>query len=221
MPDEQPRRRARADADKQSRRRDLLQAAAHAFAGQPYAAVTVADIARGAGLAKGTVYLYFRTKEELFLQLVLEELEGWFSELGDELARAEGPQGEGPLARLLVRTLTGRGQLTRLLAILHLVLEQNVEAEVALGFKRTLLARTAAAGALLERRDPGLGPGDGLRFLLHLHAAAVGLHQMAHPSPEVAELLRRPELAPLRVDFAAALETHAAALLRGLRTRGA
>lgn len=220
MVDVQPRRRARADADKQSRRRDLLRAAAAAFADQSYAAVTVAEIARGAGLAKGTVYLYFETKEELFLQLVLEQLGEWLDEVERELTCDDALLGPEALARLLARTLARREQLTRLLAILHVVLEQNIPAAVAQAFKRELLARSSRAGAVLERRFLDFEAGDGLRFLLHLHAATVGLRQMANPSPDLAALLAGPELSPLRIDFPSALQAHAAALLRGLRPRG-
>jgi AcrR family transcriptional regulator len=220
MIEEQPRRRARADADKQSRRRDLLHAAADAFARRPYAEVTVAEIARGAGLAKGTVYLYFQTKEELFLQLVLEQLGEWFAEIERELTESDALLPAEALARLLARTLVRREQLTRLLALLHVVLEQNCPADVTLAFKQQIAAQTAAAGALLERRYLDFEHGDGVRFLLHLHAAAVGLHQMANPAPAVAALLTRPELVGLRVDFASALQAHTAALLRGFRPRG-
>lgn len=220
MTEAQPRRRARADADKQSRRRDLLRAAADAFADQSYAAVTVAEIARGAGLAKGTVYLYFQTKEELFLQLVLEQLGDWLDEVERELTAETALLQPEEMARLLVRTLARRRQLTRLLALLHVVLEQNIPAPVAQAFKRELLARTVRAGAVLERRFLDFEPGDGLRFLLHLHAATIGLWQMANPSPELAAVLASPELSPLRIDFTSALEAHTAALLRGFR-RGA
>ena len=220
MAEAQPKRRARADADKQSRRRDLLRAAAAAFVDQSYAAVTVAEIARGAGLAKGTVYLYFETKEELFLQLVLEQLGEWFDEVERELTAEAALLEPDEMARLLVRTLARREQLTRLLALLHVVLEQNIPAPVALAFKRELMDRTARAAAVLERRFLDFEPGDGVRVLLHMHAATVGLRQMANPSPELAAVLAGPELSPLRIDFAAALQDHVAALLRGFR-RGA
>lgn len=220
MADAPPRRRARADADKESRRRDLLRAAAAAFVGRSYASVTVAEIARGAGLAKGTVYLYFETKEELFLQLVLDQLGDWLDEVERELTAETALLSAEALARLLARTLVRREQLTRLLAILHAVLEQNIPAAVARAFKRELLVRTSRAGALLERRFLDFEPGDGARFLLHLHAATIGLHQMAHPSPEIAALLAGPELSPLRIDFPQALQAHTAALLRGFRPRG-
>jgi AcrR family transcriptional regulator len=210
-----PRKRARADADKQVRRADILRAAAEAFAGSPYAAVTMADVARRAGLAKGTVYLYHATKESLFLQLVSDALARWFADVAVELAASPARLGPEALAGLLVRTLAARGELTRLLPLLHPVLEQNIDEALALTFKRRLGEQTAAAGAALERRFPGFRAGDGVRFLLRLHALAIGLHAMASPSDPVARALALPELAPLRVDFVAELQATVAALLRG------
>ena len=38
-------------------------------------------IADSSGVAKGTLYLYFRTKEALFLALYVERLRAWYGEL--------------------------------------------------------------------------------------------------------------------------------------------
>jgi len=207
-------KRARAEADKQQRRAEILRAAAEAFAKLPYAAVTMAEVARRAGLAKGTVYLYHATKESLFLQLVIEALARWFAEVEAAL-RGAGRLGPDELAALLVETLVVRGDLTRLLPLLHPVLEENIDEALALAFKQRLGEQTAAAGELLERRCEALAPGEGVRFLLRLHALVIGLHAMATPSPTVARILARPELAALRIDFAAELQATVAALLRG------
>jgi len=207
-------KRARAEADKQQRRAEILRAAAEAFAKLPYAAVTMAEVARRAGLAKGTVYLYHATKESLFLQLGIGALARWFA--GVEAAlRGAGRLGPDELAALLVETLVVRGDLTRLLPLLHPVLEENIDEALALAFKQRLGEQTAAAGELLERRCEALAPGEGVRFLLRLHALVIGLHAMATPSPTVARILARPELAALRIDFAAELQATVAALLRG------
>jgi AcrR family transcriptional regulator len=47
----------------------ILRAAAQVFAERGYQAATVDAIAEYAGIAKGTVYLYFRSKQELFLRV--------------------------------------------------------------------------------------------------------------------------------------------------------
>lgn len=69
------------DAQRGSRRRDpgkgvaLLEAAARLFAGHGYHGTTVRQIAAAAGLATGTFYLYYPTKEAVMLALIarLEE----------------------------------------------------------------------------------------------------------------------------------------------------
>ncbi|MBI3659825.1 TetR/AcrR family transcriptional regulator [Candidatus Acetothermia bacterium] len=48
----------------------LLQAAEMEFGTQGYHRANVADIARRAGVALGTVYVYFHSKEELFIELI-------------------------------------------------------------------------------------------------------------------------------------------------------
>ncbi len=55
-----PRRR------KAVRRAEILGSAAEVFMSQPYAQASIKDIARRAGCVEGTIYTYFRNKQELF-----------------------------------------------------------------------------------------------------------------------------------------------------------
>src|SRR4029453_11605679 len=54
-------------ADKADRRDAILRAAIETFAARGYFNAQVADVARSAGVAAGTVYLYFRGKEDLLI----------------------------------------------------------------------------------------------------------------------------------------------------------
>jgi AcrR family transcriptional regulator len=77
--------RAKPAAD---RRADLMEAATAVFAEKGVGAATVSDVTTAAGVAKGTFYLYFESKE----QLVAALRDRFFDELLDEV--------EGELARL-------------------------------------------------------------------------------------------------------------------------
>ena len=55
---------------KQDRPQEITQAAFEAFAEKGYAATRVEEVARRAGVSKGLMYLYFKTKEELFKAVV-------------------------------------------------------------------------------------------------------------------------------------------------------
>jgi AcrR family transcriptional regulator len=61
-------------ADPRSRKqRRILDSATELFLHHGYRKTNIDDVARVAGVAKGTVYLYFKTKSDLLMQAVLEE----------------------------------------------------------------------------------------------------------------------------------------------------
>lgn len=55
---------------KEERPQEITEAALAAFAEKGYAATRVDDVAKRAGVSKGLLYLYFKTKEELFKAVV-------------------------------------------------------------------------------------------------------------------------------------------------------
>lgn len=55
---------------KEARPQEILGAALAEFAANGYAATRLDDVARRAGISKGTIYLYFDSKEELFKEVV-------------------------------------------------------------------------------------------------------------------------------------------------------
>jgi AcrR family transcriptional regulator len=61
--------------DKLLRRSDILKAATRVFADRGYHAATMLDIARQAEYAVGTIYLYFKDKQSLYLALIDEKIE--------------------------------------------------------------------------------------------------------------------------------------------------
>jgi AcrR family transcriptional regulator len=71
--DQKRRRRAVSDEDKSARRDEIMAAAKEVFARKGFHATTIADIAKQAGLAYGSIYWYFDSKDELFHALMAVE----------------------------------------------------------------------------------------------------------------------------------------------------
>jgi AcrR family transcriptional regulator len=183
-------KRARSDEAKEERRHALLRAARKRFvAGKP---MSVAAIAKDARLAVGTVYLYFPTREAILAALLCEDLRDWVTAL-------EAPSSE-QLPDLLTRTLVERPHLVRMLAMLHLTIEQNLDAAGARKLKEELMAVVSRGASALSKKS--LHSLDWPRFFLWLQAVVVGLEQMSAPSPVIATVLEDETFAPLRVDFA-------------------
>ena len=89
------RQRAIQAEDKEERHQALLDAAERLLLRSPDRMPSVAEVADEAGLAKGTVYLYFPSKEELLLALHERNVQGFFRAL-IAMLDGEGPFRRGP-----------------------------------------------------------------------------------------------------------------------------
>lgn len=75
---------------KDARPGELLEAALELFVEKGYAATRVDEVAARAGVSKGTLFLYFPSKEDLFKAVVRKSIAGRFSEWQLELDSFEG-----------------------------------------------------------------------------------------------------------------------------------
>src|SRR5271165_7656537 len=67
-----PQTKARGEDDG-AKRRQIIEGARAMFLSQGFDAASMNDIARAAGVSKGTLYVYFKHKEQLFEAIVQEE----------------------------------------------------------------------------------------------------------------------------------------------------
>ncbi|MDY0106031.1 MAG: TetR/AcrR family transcriptional regulator [Giesbergeria sp.] len=79
---------------KEARPGELLDAALDLFVEKGYAATKVDEVAARAGVSKGTLFLYFPSKEELFKAVVRESIVGRFASWSRELEEFGGSTAE-------------------------------------------------------------------------------------------------------------------------------
>jgi AcrR family transcriptional regulator len=65
-----PTRQERSENIARMRKQQILDAALQVFSDKGFATATTAEIARGAGIAEGTIYKYFPSKRELFIAVI-------------------------------------------------------------------------------------------------------------------------------------------------------
>ena len=82
--------RAKRERRKEARPGELLEAALDLFVDKGFAATRAEEVAARAGVSKGTLFLYFPSKEELFKAVVIENLAGRFTEWNAEFEAFEG-----------------------------------------------------------------------------------------------------------------------------------
>src|SRR5262244_531563 len=69
----------------------IIDAAIRVFARNGYYNSRVSDIAREAGIASGTIYLYFKTKDEILVTLFRERMAEWVASVRREVAAERDP----------------------------------------------------------------------------------------------------------------------------------
>ena len=116
---------ARRRADPAPKREALLRAAIDVFAERGFFNAQVADVARAAGVAAGTVYLYFRSKDDLLVSIFEKTMrEG----LAEGRAAVAGVTDPAERLRIFARLHLGRLGRDRHLAIVFQVeLRQSVK----------------------------------------------------------------------------------------------
>ena len=79
---------------KDARPAELIAAALELFVEKGYAGTRLDDVAARAGVSKGTLYLYFENKEDLFKAVVQENIVARISETAGQLAHFAGTSSE-------------------------------------------------------------------------------------------------------------------------------
>ena len=65
----------RREREREQRRSTILRSARKEFFDKGFRAVTVDSIARRAELSKGAIYLYFKSREEIYAQILLRDID--------------------------------------------------------------------------------------------------------------------------------------------------
>lgn len=142
-PGRTPARKARR-RNKDARPAQLLEAAIEVFARRGYAATRIEDVARRAGVAKGTVYVYYKDKEALFQAAVRHLIGPAIEHIEHTIDGFTGSSEE--LVRLLLGTVYRRIVDTHAPALLRLLIAEGPRfPELARFYHREVLSRAMSA----------------------------------------------------------------------------
>jgi AcrR family transcriptional regulator len=211
------RRRAVSADEQRARRASLVEAAASLLESWSVEDLSMDRIAARAGVAKGTLYRYFTTREELLMSVWEVDHARWLEKAVAGLGSHSGPIDDRHLVDGIVGGAVARPRFCRLHGLVHPVLEGNLAPAAVRRFKvryRTRMEGTARRVAPLAN---GISAARLLRWLLHLDAVMAGLLPLAAPPAAVELVLEDPELHGLVLDVEGELRMVAAATLAAVR----
>lgn len=164
-------------AARELRTQQLLDAAVLLWQHHPERVPSVAEVAGQAGVAKGTVYLYFKSKEDLLLAAHARHVQAFFTAL---IARASQRKRMNfddmmHLTRDYIVKVSAFLPLATLVAGLR---DKGVTQEVAEAYDQHIAQQLMAAGGLLCRHFPLPDATSGVRLLMRSYALILGLWQL-------------------------------------------
>jgi AcrR family transcriptional regulator len=199
---------------KDARPGEIRRAALECFGERGFAGTRLDDVAERAGVTKGTLYLYFQNKEDLFKAVVSEELVPNIVRIGSQIADMDltPPEALAQLMRLWVRTLTA----TRLSLMPKIVIsEVGNFPDLAEFYVREVIDRgVSLVGGIIRR---GIESG-------HFREVDVEETTVCVIAPAIVSMLWKHtfELHGSRtIDPESLLETHIEMILRGLQDQAA
>lgn len=171
-------RYAHAKEDKEARRDEILAAALTLFLQDTRRLPTVASIATAAGLAKGTVYIYFETKEQIFAALLAREWSSLLLEIEESFDDKFGDRDAliGGFTNRFASFLDSHPYFLRLDSLGYVLLEANLSPDDFWRFKDAFSAALQRAGHAVDA-CLALQAGRGQHLLLRSYALARGLWQ--------------------------------------------
>ena len=195
--------RAINESEKIEKRNNILRIAGMLLLKMSYRDITVNRIAEASGLAKGTIFLYFETKEDIFLSLAGQLIDTWGGKLRKALqSYSTGKNGTGAeeFVDVIISTLDDV-LLVKLFAILDDTLEQNIEKKRAMKFKVFLRDIMTGCGDIIEDLFPEMKKGDGAIVLNGLFVNLVGAYKVSNQSETIRKIADQPGMEIFRRDF--------------------
>ena len=192
----------------------MLAATADLLEGWSFSDITMDRIAERTGVAKGTLYLYFRSKEALFLSLYEDRLGAWYAELQALADHGAGTVEPAAAARVIASTLAARPTLIHLHGLLYSALNHNIDPQTMVAFRHRQHGKISTLASALARRVANLSDSRALRLLIQLEVVVGGLAWAANPPASLQRAFEDPILEIFRINFEEELREIVTALLR-------
>ena len=173
-------------SEKNDKRAKIQSTALQAFEYLSFHDITMSYLADRVNIAKGTLYLYFPTKEALFLSLLSLEMKGWFKSIGEQLSESNDLAKDLTISKraemmgnFFIVSTKKHIKMIELLSFLKPVLEEKVAAKDISEFKdyvkseMLLLSKSLVVAKIFPQEKVAM------RFLVQSYSSLIGLYQVS------------------------------------------
>ena len=158
-----------------ARMEEIVSACARLYESKGFKEITLKEIGEATTLTRTGIYLYFETKEEIFLALLAREYDAWSEELRS-LMREREAMTRREVAEALAGTLTAHPRLLRLLSMNLYDMEANSRPERLAQFKASFGASLETVDLVIRKYLPEKDGAERQRFLYAFFPFIYGIY---------------------------------------------
>ncbi len=143
--------------------------------------ITLSELAKKCDIAKGTIFKYFKTKENLFSFILYSEYDTWVEEETDALNSHEKFTNEEFLEFTKIRTrqiFEKHMRLVRLTSIKRTILDKNIEPELYASLVNKFTQQMRGVAELASSKTPGISVEKMFALYEAWHMAVVGSYNL-------------------------------------------
>ncbi len=174
----------------EARKDEIINACAELYESKGFKEITLKEIGAATTLTRTGIYLYFETKEEIFLALLAREYDAWVNQMQDIMAQREA-MSRGEAADVLARTLTDHPRLLRLLSMNLYEMEANSRPERLTAFKRSFGASLDTVDRLIRKYIPEMNETARKQFLYAFFPFIYGIYPYTSVTEKQKDAMRK------------------------------
>jgi AcrR family transcriptional regulator len=197
-------KRAMTESAKAEKAKLILDTAYELYKKSTFDEIKMSDIAKAANVSKGTLFIYYSTKEILFMEMLFLEYEKRYLNLENLILSLEMMTYEEFKTLFLSEMesiLDQDSVLIRLSAIKNTILEKNIDYDTAIKASMGLYASLEKIVSLLTERVEYLTVESSFDLLLAQNAIIVGYVNMASIPEVLRNVIEDNDLKGFRLDF--------------------
>lgn len=194
-------KRARNAKAKEARRHSILEAAAKLYEATPTTLPTTSQISSDCDISKGALYLYFKSKEEIFLAIIESHFLEWIEVFNVKDQQNIDVTALFGLLDNACSYMQNNPIFLQLAGMSSSIIEPNVDSKILLHHKNQVgIAITRASNSLGEHTklltSTQIGP-----LIVRSYATMLGLWQVSHPLEQIGKVLQTSSMHVLTPDF--------------------
>lgn len=211
-------KRARSDQQKELRMQQIMDATLALYHDTPYQKISLSSIAKELNFTRANLYKYVKTKEEIFLHILIRETEKAVAALHQVFITKDSLSIE-EFALLWAQTFDKHPLFIQLMAIMYSIIEKNVSLENLVQFKTEFTKSMVSAGAIIQHALPQLSEETINQFMSMQMFYAMGLYPASNETEVQTEAIARSGIPYYTPDFVEEFSRFIRLTIKGLSSK--